>query len=94
MTADENPLIGVVTRALQDDAFRERLVADPAATLAAEGVALPEGVTVKVIEDTESVRHLVLPAAARALADEELDWVAAAEKVVLRIDPTTPPPIQ
>ena len=35
-----------------DDAFKQRLLADPAGTLAAEGMAVPEGVTIRVVEDT------------------------------------------
>ena len=75
MTADENPLGSIVSKALQDEAFKERLIADPAATLAGEGVVLPDGLDVRVVEDTESVRHLVLPAA-RALSESELAGLA------------------
>jgi hypothetical protein len=75
MTADENPLGSIVVKALQDEAFKERLIADPAATLADEGIELPDGVEVRVVEDTETVRHLVLPAA-RALSDLELAGLA------------------
>ena len=75
MTADENPLGSIVSKALQDEAFKERLIADPAATLAAEGVEIPDDVTVKVVADTETVRHLVLPAAG-ALSDSELAGLA------------------
>ena len=73
MSADGNPLSRVVARALEDEAFRQELIADPAAVLAAEGVAVPEGVTVKVVADTASVRHLVVPLQPRReLADAEL----------------------
>ncbi len=75
MTAEENPLGQVVAKALQDEAFKARLIADPAATLAGEGVTLPEGTSVKVVEDTETVRHLVLPAPAATLSDADLDAV-------------------
>jgi hypothetical protein len=75
MTTDENPLGKVVAKALQDEAFKERLIADPAATFAAEGIELPDGVDVKVVEDTDTVRHLVLPAA-QALSESELVGLA------------------
>ena len=71
MTADENPLSEVVVKALPEDAFKEQLIADPHATLAAEGIDVPEGMRLKVVEDTESVRHLVMPATG-ALSEEEL----------------------
>jgi len=54
-------------------------MADPAASLAAEGVPVPPGITVKVVEDTDRVMHMVLPtsaANANELDDEALDLVA------------------
>ena len=54
------------------------LLADPAATLAAEGVGVPEGVTVNVAVDAEDVRTLVIPLPPTgALSDRELSAVAA-----------------
>ncbi|MGE4554420.1 MAG: hypothetical protein AB7D57_15015 [Desulfovibrionaceae bacterium] len=38
-----------------------RFKADPGAVLKAKGVDVPEGVTLKVVEDTAKVKHLVLP---------------------------------
>jgi hypothetical protein len=56
------------------------LLADPAATLKAEGVniEMPAGVTLKFVEDTDKLRHMVLPAkpADSELSEEELDAVA------------------
>ena len=66
---------------------RERLLADPAATLAAEGLKVPEGVTVNVAIDSEDVRTLVIPLApADALSDEALSSVSAG---VTRPEPWT-----
>ena len=77
MSEQQNPLGAVVAKALQDEAFKQELIADPAATLAAAGVALPAGVTLKVVEDTAQVRHLVLPAAGGGrLSESELAGVA------------------
>ncbi len=40
-------------------------------TLALEGVTVPAGLTLKVVEDTPGVRHVVLPAPpSAALSDE------------------------
>jgi len=47
----------------KDKAFRQRLLADPAETLREEGVEAQEGLTVRVVQDTVQVRHLVIPAA-------------------------------
>ncbi len=63
----------VISRCWEDEAFKERLVADPMATLAGEGVEVPEGVTVRVLAETATERVLVVPLAPqRELADAEL----------------------
>jgi hypothetical protein len=73
MSADGNPLSRVVARALEDEAFKERLVADPAATLAEAGVEVPEGVTVRVVVESATERVLVVPLPPqRELVDAEL----------------------
>jgi hypothetical protein len=79
MAAQDDTLQKVVTRCWEDEAFKERLLADPAGVLKAEGVGIPEGVTVDVVVDAENVRTLMIPCApARELTDEVLDAVAAA----------------
>ena len=50
-----------VRKAWADPAFRAKLLADPRAALADEGAAIPAGLTVNVVENTESVVNLVLP---------------------------------
>ena len=75
----QNQQIGrIIAKAWADEAFKARLMADPVATLKAEGMAVPEGMTVTVVEDTPAHRHLVLPAPAAAgeLADDALDGVS------------------
>lgn len=58
----EKKLAKLIARAWDDAEFKKRLVKDPAAVLTENGVALPEGVKLKVVEDTADVLHLVLPA--------------------------------
>lgn len=61
MPAD--PRADVIKKALTDAAFKASLLKDPkAAVEKASGAKLPAGVTIKVVEDTASVVHLVLPA--------------------------------
>jgi hypothetical protein len=60
-----------------DEGFKLKLLADPAATLKAEGVELPAGLTIKAVENTEKVFHLVIPPKPAELSDEDLDKVAA-----------------
>jgi hypothetical protein len=51
----------IVARTWSDEAFRKRLLADPAAVLKEHGLEVPAGVQVRVVEDTEHVIHLTLP---------------------------------
>jgi Nitrile hydratase, alpha chain len=51
----------IVAKAWIDEVFRYRLLSDPARLLRAEGVPIPQGVEVRILEDTDSVRHVVLP---------------------------------
>ena len=49
-------------RALRDSGFREALLADARGTLEREfGAVLPEGLTIKVHEETDDTIHLVIP---------------------------------
>ena len=41
MSETGNPMHKVITKCWEDEAFKARLLADPAATLAAEGVQVP-----------------------------------------------------
>jgi hypothetical protein len=72
MNAHHSPMQRVIAKCWEDDAFKERLLADPAGTLAAEGVEIPEGVTVNVAVDTEATRTLVIPWEHSALGDAAL----------------------
>ena len=72
-----NKLGQVVAKAWQDEAFKQRLLANPQAVLQEHGIAVPDGVTVRVVEDTAETKHLVLPTnPAGELSDDELERVA------------------
>ena len=67
----------VVARAWADDAFKARLLAEPAAVLREEGFVLPEGVELRAVENTERVMYLTLPPKpSEDLTDEQLNSVA------------------
>ena len=72
----------LIERSLEDDAFREALLADPKAALEQElGTQLPAEVQVRAVEETADTIYLVLPNASPAgeggeLSDEELEAVA------------------
>jgi hypothetical protein len=71
----------VVARAWSDEAFKQRLLADPRAVLAEAGMAVPPNLTLQVHEATPTQYHLVLPPPPPGregdkLSDAELDQVA------------------
>jgi len=77
MSEPKNPMGKIIAKALRDESFKQQLIADPAVVLKAEGGEVPDGITLKVVEDAEDVKHLVLPAVDNGkLEDEILDWVA------------------
>jgi hypothetical protein len=52
----------IMARAMNDEAFRQELLANPKAVLERElGITLPRGASVQVHEDTAAILHLVLP---------------------------------
>src|SRR6188508_99720 len=72
----------IVGKASQDDAFKKRLLAQPAAVLTEYGIELPAGIQLRIVEDTEKVMHLTLPAKPLegAISDDELEGVAGGGK--------------
>lgn len=70
------PMSQLVAKAWADETFKQRLLADPVAVLKAEGLELPAGLTVKVLENTDKVFHLVLPPKPTELSDDSLDRVS------------------
>jgi hypothetical protein len=72
----------LVQSSLQDEDFRRRLLDDPKAAVEQElGKRLPEGVQVRVVEETAETIYLVLPSASAVgqggeISDEQLDAVA------------------
>jgi hypothetical protein len=71
----------VVAKAWTDEGFKRRLLADPKAVLAEQGIAVPAELEVRVCEDTERVHHLVLPRrpAEGELSDEQLAGAAGGQ---------------
>jgi hypothetical protein len=69
----------IIARALKDEGFARQLRADPKAVIEREVGTLPEGIEVKVVEETPSTLYLVLPAhpsPGRQLSEEDLERVA------------------
>lgn len=72
MIDQSNQYQQLIAKCWADDAFKQRLLDNPAETLKAEGMELPEGVRVQVVENTAQDFTLVIPAQPIGLSDEEL----------------------
>lgn len=71
----------LLTRAWSDKAFKKVLLADTMKVLKENGIGAPEGLTIKAFEDTDKVKHLVIPLAQTGeLSDSDLDRVAGGKK--------------
>ena len=75
----------LIQRSLQDEDFRQQLLADPRAIVERElGTQLPEGVRVVAVEESADTIYLVLPSASPLggeggeLSDRQLESVSGA----------------
>jgi len=78
MEQDKTATYGkIIARTWREPAFKAKLIADPQATLKEAGVTVRAGMTVTVVENTDTQFHFVLPPKpAGELSDEALDSVA------------------
>lgn len=77
----------IVLRCWTDAEFKTRLLADPVAVLQAEGLSVPSGRQLRVVEDTPQCVHWVLPARPVDLSDDELDQVAGGKTFSISHNP-------
>ena len=74
---DKDPREVIIAKAVKDQEFRTRLLANPKATVEAElGLVFPEGHELDVVENTASKTTLILPMESDELSVESLDQVA------------------
>ncbi len=70
----------VVAKAWGDHDFKAKLLADPMTVLKEYGLAIPEDVEFRVVENTDKIVHLILPPEpAGQLSEEKLEVVAGGE---------------
>ena len=69
----------LVSRAWSDPSFKERLISDAAGVMRENGLQVPDGLVIRVHEDSASVRNIVLPMKTDRLSDEQLDMVAGGD---------------
>lgn len=71
-TVTVDQLSSVVNQAATDPAFRAELLANPSATLQSAGISIPAGATVKIVEDTQSLRYAIVSARPDDISDADL----------------------
>jgi len=72
----------IVGKAWKDDAFKRRLMSNPAAVLKEEGLEPPKDTQVRVVEDTPTLVHLTLRAnPAEELSEDDLLRVVGGKAV-------------
>ena len=79
MTESKNQLMELFAACWKDDALKARFMSDPKAVLAEHGMPVPEGMNVKVVENSDSHVHITLPAPPTGhmdLSDDELSNAA------------------
>lgn len=71
-----NKMNALMAKAAADASFKAQLIENPVATLKAEEIDVPEGLEIRVLENTERVFHLVLPHRSSELSDDDLENIA------------------
>jgi len=72
---------GLVKRTLSDPALKRRLMEDPALVLKENGLQVRPGLEVRVVENTDKVAYLTLPAKAAQgeLSMDQLDGIVGGQ---------------
>jgi anti-sigma B factor antagonist len=68
---EKNPLHEVLVQTCTDKVFRERFVKDPAGVLRKASIQVPDGITIKVLQNTDDQIYIVLPT---SLEDQPAGW--------------------
>ena len=78
MTKQRNKLAALFAACWKDEALKARFMSDPKGVLAEFGMAVPDGIDVNVVENSDNCVHLTIPAVpvGNVLSDEELGEVA------------------
>jgi hypothetical protein len=67
----------IIKRCWDDSKYQTRFMSEPHAVLKEEGVDVPQGLTLKVVQNTENVHYLAIPPKPTdQLSDRDLEGVA------------------
>jgi len=85
MSKNEPEFAKIIAKAWRDPAFKAELIANPAAALEAEGINVPAGMVVTVVENTDKQFHLVLPPVlSDELSEDDLEAAAGGIRTIDR----------
>ena len=90
MTDERSALTNLFSACWKDDGLKARFMSDPKAVLIEHGIAIPDGMGVTVVENTDSNLHITLPRAPgdiARLSDEELGVAAGGSNCVASHSP-------
>ncbi|MAB29265.1 MAG: NHLP leader peptide family natural product precursor [Planctomycetaceae bacterium] len=77
MTEQRNKLVDLFAACWKDEPLKARFMADPKAVLAEYDMPVPDGIDVKVVENTDDCVYITLPKRPSGeLSDEELESAA------------------
>ena len=79
MTDERNQLAELFAACWKDESLKARFMSDPKAVLAEFDIAVPDGIDVNVVENSDNCVHITMPAAPEGhdkLSDEELSAAA------------------
>ena len=79
MTEQRNSLAKLFAACWKDEALKARFLSDPKTVLAEHGIEVPDGINIKVIENSATTVHITMPMFSshdEALSDEDLANVA------------------
>jgi len=73
---NEQAYKSIITKCWAGPAFKQQFIADPVRILRSEGVAVPDGIKINVVEDTANEFTFVIPPEPSELSEEDLEGVA------------------
>ena len=77
--ASQALLAQILSKCWTDASYKTQLLADPVAVFQAEGLPVPPGMALRVLEDTAQTVHLVIPVRPADVSDDLLASVAGGQ---------------